>query len=141
MSRSNVELFLRLEPDVPKLTHQHGVAPVHAGGKTFMHKTRELESLEAKYVSLLKPHAPSEPWKCPIHLTTAWYFRRPKSAKGLWKTTKPDTDNLVKTLKDCMKTAGYFEDDALVCVDTVAKYWSDSKHGIHIRMKDLTNEQ
>jgi len=140
---SEIELFVRIEPDVPKLTHQHGIEPAVLGnGKPFMHKTRELENLEAKYVSLLRPKAPKVPWNCPIHLTTAWYFKRPKSAKGIFKTTKPDTDNLIKTLKDCMKTAGFFKDDALVVLDTVAKYWvgEDAKHGIHIRMRDLTEE-
>ncbi len=140
---SDIEFFLRIEPDVPKLTHQNGVKPaVLPNGKPFMHKTRELENLEAKFVSLLADKAPEKPWKCPIHLTTAWHFRRPKSQRGVFKTTKPDTDNLVKTLKDCMKTAGYFVDDALVALDTIAKYWVDDNamHGIHIRMHDLTDE-
>lgn len=142
-SHSDIEFFFRIEPDVSKLTHQNGIEPgVLGNGKPYMHKTPALENLEAFYVSHLKRNAPKEPWTCPIHLTTAWYFLKPKRAKGIFKTTKPDTDNLVKTLKDCMKQAGFFADDALVVIDTIAKYWRDEsgKHGIHIRLRDLSNE-
>lgn len=145
-SRSNnpvVDVFLRIEPDIPKLTHQNGVEPgVLGNGKPYMHKTRELEELEAFYVSHLKKVAPPQPWTCPVHLTTIWKFRRPKKAKGKFKTTKPDTHNIVKTFVDCMKTAGFFKDDNLVAVETIAKYWEDPDrpHGICIVMRDLTDE-
>lgn len=138
---SDIEFFFRIEPDVSKLTHQNGIKPgVLGNGKPYIHKTPALENLEAFYISHLKSFAPASPWTCPIHLTTAWYFLRPARAKGIFKTTKPDTDNLVKTLKDCMKKAGFFTDDALVVIDTVAKYWFDAsqKHGILIRLQDLS---
>jgi Holliday junction resolvase RusA-like endonuclease len=136
----DIKLFLRIEPDISTLTHQNGVEPVHRGGKTFIHKTRELKNLEAFYVSHLKKFAPEKPWKCPIYLKTAWYFRRPKDKKGKLKTTNPDTDNLVKTLKDCMKKAGFFVDDALVAIELISKFWvdDDSPHGIEICMKDFS---
>lgn len=142
MCRSDLKIFLRIEPDIPKLTHQHGIKPTCRGGKVFQYKTQELQNLEALYQSLLAPHAPESPWDCPILLRTTWNFRRPKSAKGLYKTTKPDTDNLIKTLKDCMKAAGYFKDDALVAVEQTAKVWAneDCEHGIEIRMIDLSAE-
>ena len=107
-----------------------------------MHKTRELEALEAFYISHLKTRAPEKPWTCPIWLQTAWYFKKPKNAKGKLKTTKPDTDNLVKTLKDCMKKAGYFKDDALVAMELTAKFWAEETqaHGIEIKMIDLTDK-
>lgn len=136
--RSEISLFMRLEPDIPRLTHQHGVAPVHAGGKTFMHKTAEQRAVEAKYCALLRPHAPKEPWNCPTHLSTVWRFRS-KSKRG-WKLTKPDTDNLVKTLKDCLTRCGFFTDDALVCLESIAKVWvaEDQPHGVEIRLRDIS---
>ena len=142
-AHSDIEFFFRIEPDVSKLTHQNGVEPsVLGNGKPYMHKTKALENLEQFYITHLAAMAPEKPWNCPIHLTTAFYFLKPKSAKGKYKTTKPDTDNLVKTLKDCMRIAGFYKDDALVAVDTIAKCWrtADKPHGIHIRLHDLTNE-
>lgn len=143
MCHSDIEFFFRIEPDIPKLTHQNGIRVGLLGnGKPYMHKTKALEELEAKYVSHLIEQAPDEPWNGPIHLTTVWYFRKPKSQKGIYKITKPDTDNLVKTLKDCMRVAGFFKDDALVVVETIAKYWRNENepHGILIRLHDLSNE-
>lgn len=136
--RSEISLFMRLEPDIPRLTHQHGVAPVHAGGKTFMHKTAEQRAVEAKYCALLRPHAPNEPWNCPTHLSTVWRFSS-KRKRG-WKLTKPDTDNLVKTLKDCLTRCGFFTDDALVCLESIAKVWvaEDQSHGVEIRLRDIS---
>ena len=140
-SHSEIALFLRLEPDIPRLTHQNGIKVATRGGKAVMYKSAELRNLEAKYCALLKPHAPSEPWNCPISLTTEWIFRKPKGAKGIFKTTKPDTDNLVKTLKDCMTRCGYWKDDALVVMDGCTKLWADENepHGIIIRMTEPIN--
>lgn len=137
-----IELFLRIEPDISTLTHQNGIKAAHRKGKTFVHKTRELKALEAFYISHLKTRAPEKPWTCPIWLQTAWYFKKPENAKGKLKTTKPDTDNLVKTLKDCMKKAGYFKDDALVAMELTAKFWTEENqaHGIEIEMIDLTDK-
>lgn len=147
-AHSDIKLFLRLEPDIPKLTHQNGTEPfVRKNGKPGIRKTRELVALEDKFVSLLHKSAPSEPWKCPIHLTTIWKFSAPKkvsfdSSNVAWKTTRPDTDNLVKTLKDCLKVAGFYVDDALVSLDTIGKVWvpETAEHGIEIRLHDLTDE-
>ena len=137
---SDLHFFFRIEPDISTLTHQNGVKAAHRGGKTIIHKTRELENLEAFYVSHLKGFAPKKPWKCPIYLKTSWYFRRPKNKKGKLKTTKPDTDNLIKTLKDCMKQAGFFKDDALIAIELTSKFWvdDDQQHGIEVCMKDFS---
>lgn len=139
---SEINIFLRIEPDISSLTHQHGIKPHCVNGKPIMHKTPELKSLEAFYESLLFDHAPEKPWNCPIHLTTIWTFLRPKSRKGKFKVTRPDTDNLIKTLKDCMKRTGYFTDDEIVVSDHVVKKWAPASkpHGITIVMRDLTNE-
>ena len=140
---SDIKLFMRLEPDIPKLTHQNGIKTRVVNGHAQVYKTPALRDLEAKYISFLKPFAPPEPWTCPISLTTLWSFRKPKGAKGLFKTTKPDTDNLIKTLKDCMTRCGFWKDDALVCREVISKIWHDpdEKHGVLISITDLSQTQ
>lgn len=135
---SDIRLFMRLEPDIPRLTHQNGLKTRVLNGHAHVYKSPALRDLEAKYCALLKPHAPKEPWNCPIALTTEWVFRKPKGAKGIFKTTKPDTDNLVKTIKDCMTRCGFWKDDALVVEDHCTKLWAeeDEPHGILIRIHD-----
>ena len=150
-AHSDISLFMRFEPDIPKLTHQNGLKTCIVNGHSQVYKSPELRDLESKYMSFLKPYAPDEPWDCPINLVTFWYFRMPKKCKKYplrspdtydeqyWKTTKPDTENLLKTLKDCMQRIGFFADDACVCLDTIGKVYvpEDKPHGILIKIHDL----
>lgn len=140
LPHSDIKLFMRLEPDIPKLTHQNGIKPCIVNGRAQMYKTPALRNLEAKYISFLRPFAPPEPWNCPVCLTTEWIFRKPKGAKGILKTTKPDCDNLIKTLKDCMTRCGFWKDDALVFAEQCVKLWADENepHGIKILVQDCT---
>lgn len=50
---------------------------------------------------------------------------RGKHPNGSYRTTKPDTDNLQKLLKDCMTTEHFWTDDALVCSEITEKFWAD----------------
>lgn len=139
-ARSDIKLFMRLEPDIPKLTHQNGIKTRVVNGHAQVYKTPALRDLEAKYISLLKSFAPTTPWNCPISLTTRWSFNRPKGCKGIFKTTKPDTDNLVKTLKDCMTRCGFWTDDALVVAESCVKWWvgENDPHGVFIMIEDYS---
>lgn len=135
---SDIHLFLRLEPDIPKLTHQNGIKTRVVNGHAQVYKTPALRDLEAKYMSLLRPYAPKEPWDVPIHLVTEWIFLKPKSAKGMLKTTKPDLNNLIKSFEDCMTRCGFWKDDALIYSHTSTKLWADENepHGIRILIQD-----
>ena len=141
-AHSDIKLFLRLEPDIPRLTHQNGIKTRVVNGHAQVYKTPALRALESKYISLLKSFAPTTPWDCPIRLETEWIFRAPKGEYGIYKTTKPDTDNLVKTLKDCLTRCGYWKDDALVASERCDKLLADEDepHGIRIIIHDLNNQ-
>ena len=84
---------------------------------------------------LLK-HAPERPLNGPITLVTIWEYPRGKHKHGEYKTTKPDTDNMVKLLKDCMTKAGFWTDDAQVAAETVLKIWSDEP-GIGVYVEEI----
>ena len=72
-----------------------------------------------------------------MELRTTWLFPIGKSHKsGEWRTTRPDTDNLQKMLKDCMTKCGYWKDDAQVVREIVEKKWAQAP-GIHIEIKRL----
>ncbi len=73
-----------------------------------------------------------------LSLTTIWFFPMGKSHKdGEWRTTRPDTDNLQKILKDCMTKLGFWMDDAQVSREYVEKRWSDMPTGIYIDIEKL----
>ena len=65
-----------------------------------------------------------------------WCFPRGRHGNGEYRTTRPDTDNLQKLLKDCMTAAGFWKDDALVASEIVEKFWADVP-GIYVRIEEL----
>lgn len=127
------EFFLELDP--PRVTSQM---------KGINYKTRHVftkpevtaaENLFAEHLEFFKPTMPSEE---PIRLRVEFHFGYSgKSHKdGEWKTTKPDTDNLIKILKDVMTRVGFWKDDAQVVLETVGKKWSKTP-GILISWKEM----
>lgn len=95
-----------------------------------------------------KEHMPFVPMPGPISLEAHFFFARPKhhfTKKGLrptaahYHTVKPDTDNLVKALKDCMTTLGAWSDDAQVCMETVTKQYGP-KPGVLVIIEPLSIE-
>ena len=83
-------------------------------------------------------HKPSKPLEGSVELTAGWLFPKGKAHKhGEWRTTRPDTDNLQKLLKDCMTKCGFWKDDAQVVREIVEKRWSNEPTGIYIRIERL----
>lgn len=68
-----------------------------------------------------------------------WCFPLDKGKRhrdGEFKTSRPDTDNLQKLLKDCMTKAGFWKDDAQVCEEFVQKLWA-ALPGILIQVREM----
>jgi Holliday junction resolvase RusA-like endonuclease len=86
----------------------------------------------------LAVHKPDKPMAGPVSLRVLWLFPKGKSHKnGEWRTTKPDTDNLQKLLKDCMTRCGFWNDDAQVVREVAEKRWADEPSGIYIEVEEL----
>ena len=133
--------FLNFEPNPPTVTHQEKKVRV-VNGRPMFYMPPELANARALLAAKLKPFAPPRPLDGPIHLGVSWAFTPPRSVRvkePTWKTTKPDTDNLQKMLKDVMTECGFWKDDALVCSETVEKIYHspDEKHGILILVRSL----
>lgn len=143
---SSILFFLRLEPDIPHLTHQNGlkICSVRGDSSPRMFKSPALRNLEAKFIAHIRPYAPATPWTGPVCLETDWLFRAPGKLRLAddrieWKTTKPDTDNLIKTFKDCLVKAGFVKDDALICSEKNSKYYTseNAPHGVKVCVSKL----
>lgn len=82
----------------------------------------------------------------PVYLTVVFEFPYRKAEpkknregfKFLHKDTKPDTDNMVKLVKDAIGEAGFWKDDAQVAHELVAKRWGPEP-GVHILLGPLEN--
>ena len=83
-----------------------------------------LKAARAKLRGHLAPYRPEAPLDGALMLTVKWCFPTSKTHPGgTWKTTKPDTDNLQKVLKDEMTHLGFWHDDAQVCSEHIEKFY------------------
>ena len=128
------EFFMAMKP--PTVTAQeHRLTAIN--GKPFVYDGEKIVDAKSKLTAHLSKHTPSEPYASAVRLITKWCF--PKTGRhqnGDYKTSKPDTDNLQKLLKDCMTKCGFWKDDALVCSELCEKFWADFP-GIFIHIEEL----
>lgn len=108
----------------PTVTHQEKDIAV-VKGKPVVYEPAELKAVRSKLMAHLGQYAPLVPLQGAVRLMVKWCFPiTGKHEDGEWKTTKPDTDNLQKLLKDCMTDLGYWKDDAQVASEIVEKFWA-----------------
>lgn len=129
-----MEFFMPMQP--PTVTHQEKKVHV-VKGKPVMYEPPQLRAARAKLTAHLAQHKPVQPMTGALRLVVKWcYPCGEKHAPGTYKTTRPDTDNLQKLLKDCMTDVGFWMDDAQVASEIVEKFWADVL-GIYIRVQEL----
>lgn len=131
-----VKFFLPVAP--PTATHQTQAVRV-VKGKPVFYDPPALADARQKLTALLWLHRPPKPMTGPVELCVMWCFPLDKGKRhrdGEFKTSRPDTDNLQKLLKDCMTKAGFWKDDAQVCEEFVQKLWA-ALPGILIQVREM----
>lgn len=103
-------------------------------------KSDALESAEADYLSLLRPHRPPQPLEGALevgivfvwpHLAGASQKRRVALEP---KTTRPDLDNSGKALIDCLVKLQFLYDDGQVARLTLEKFHGPTP-GVTVRLE------
>lgn len=133
MKKMKTEFFMPMIP--PTVTAQEHKVMVK-NGKPVFYNPSEVKQAREKLTSHLAKFKPSEPYKSGVRLITKWCFPRGKHQDGEYRTTKPDTDNLQKMLKDCMTALRFWSDDALVASEICEKFWAEVS-GIYIKVEEL----
>ena len=128
-----LQFFLPMIP--PTQTHQEKQVTVK-NGKPVFYDPQELKAARMKLRDYLAKHRPKEPMPGGVRLIVKWCFPRGVHPDGSYKTTKPDTDNLQKMLKDVMTEVGFWKNDAQVASEIVEKFWAETT-GIFIRVEEL----
>jgi Holliday junction resolvase RusA-like endonuclease len=129
-----IEFFIPIIP--PTTTHQEKQVHV-VKGKPVFYEPAELKAARSKLEAHLAKNKPEKKYTGAIRLLVKWCFPvTGKHKNGDYKTTKPDTDNLQKLLKDVMTHLGYWKDDALVASEVVEKFWADIP-GIYIMISEV----
>ena len=128
------EFFLPMKP--PTATHQKKAVRV-VNGKPVFFEPADLKTARAKLEAHLAKHAPPQPYTGALRLVVKWCFPvADKGANGQYKTTRPDTDNLQKLLKDVMTVLRFWRDDAQVASEIVEKFWADVP-GIYVAIEEI----
>lgn len=138
--KNEIEFFLCMIP--PTVTQQeHKVRVVN--GKPVFYEPPELRSARQLFMDSLIKHVPENPLDGPLQLITKWIWpiedisgQQRLEECWQWKTTKPDTDNLIKMLKDCMTRTHFWKDDAQVASEITEKFLS-GKPGIYVKVVKL----
>lgn len=139
-----IEFFLPMIP--PTVTQQEHKVMIR-NGKPFFYEPAELKAARKKLMDFVVRYVPEAPILGTVRLTTKWIWPLPKKqidrlkSTGLhdfmmYKSTKPDTDNIIKMLKDCMTRCGFWSDDAQVASEITEKFLG-MHPGIYIRIEEL----
>ncbi len=120
---------------VPTVTHQEKKWRV-VNGKPECYEPTALRTARSKLTAYLAGHRPEKPLRGGVRLLVKWCFPHGRHRDGEYRTTKPDTDNLQKLLKDCMTATGFWRDDAQVASEIVEKFWSEVP-GIYVQVCEL----
>ena len=130
------EFFMNINP--PTVTHQEKRVAIKNGKPVFFEDTN-LKNARMLFMAQLSRFRPAEPMKGAVELLTKWCYIG-KVIEPKYKTTKPDTDNMIKLLKDCMTRSNFWADDAQVACEITEKFVVPERPGIYVRVKELERE-
>ena len=125
-----MNFFLPMVP--PTVTQQeHKVMVSRKTGRIVFYDPPALKSARQFLMDSVGRFAPDLPLTGPVRLVTKWIwpFEELPMMEMIpeeyheWKVTKPDTDNLIKMLKDCMTRTGFWKDDAQVVSEVTEKFF------------------
>ena len=130
----SLQFFVQMK--LPTKTHQEKKVRV-VNGKPVFYEPAELSAVRSKFRDALATYVPHQPFVGAVRLVTKWCF--PVSGKhsdGEYRTSKPDTDNLVKLLKDVMTGLHFWKDDAQVASEIIEKFWADIP-GLFVAVEEI----
>lgn len=128
---TEIRFFIPMIP--PTVTHQEKKVAVR-NGKPVFYEPAELKAARAKLAASVAAYAPDQKLDGPLQLITKWIW--PGDGPARYKTTKPDTDNMIKLLKDCMTAAGFWNDDAQVASEVTEKFLG-MPCGIYVEIRQV----
>lgn len=136
--RTNLIHFIE-KMRIPTTTQQeHDLAVNRRTGKPYVHDSQEIKNARMSFRAHLSQHIPREPFTGPLSLSVTWCFYDAGDHKDLeYKTTRPDTDNMIKMLKDEMARCGFMKNDAQVAVEVNRKIWTRDFEGIIVDVAAL----
>lgn len=124
-SLQEIEFFVPMDKLPTVTAQQKGVTIIK--GKPHFYKKKEVQEVEEFFEFILKTKKPQEAMTGAVALTIGYHFPAKKPHKdGQPKVTRPDTDNLIKLVKDVLTRVGFWIDDSQVFCETYYKVYLDT---------------
>lgn len=98
----------------------------YRNGKVMSYPSKSLEKARRVYnVALRGCEKPSEPFAGAVKLTLGFHYgtKDKRKIQGIWKTTRPDCDNVAKVFVDSLVHHGWMVDDANIVQLSITKTW------------------
>lgn len=130
------EFFMSMNP--PTVTHQEKRVTIKNGKPVFFEDTR-LKSARELFMANLARFRPPEPMTGCVRLLTKWCYPG-KVKEPRYKKTRPDTDNMIKLLKDCMTRVGFWRDDAQIASEITEKFIVPNRPGIYVLVEEIADD-
>ena len=128
-------LLFRLDIDPPRTTAQEKGVTVIRGIPRFYEK-QEVKQARYYLESALAPWKPKRPLEGALSVNMVWdYPHKGRHKDKEPKTTKPDIDNMVKLMLDCM-TGTFWQDDRQIVKLTIEKRWNE-KGAIGVLIQEI----
>lgn len=102
-----------------------------------LYNPSKVEDVKEKYLAYLDKFKPDRLFSPPISLRICFMFHSDKVDHPTLKITRPDTDNMLKLLKDCMTKKSFWKDDSHVAMEMTSKYWVPGPEGILIEVEEV----
>ena len=109
------------------------------------YKSGVQKAVEHDYLSLLSPYRPDAPIEGAVMLAVAFTWPHlaatPKRRRHLLvpKITRPDADNIVKSLQDCLVKLRFVHDDGQIAKLVLEKFHGpDAQVGIRIQLAAMS---
>lgn len=135
MENEVVQFFVPLKK-LPTVTHQEKKVHV-VKGKPVFYEPDDLKKARALYMGMLSEFKPKQKLRGAIRLTLKFLYYRGKSHHdGEYKVTKPDLDNNIKLIQDCLTKLEFWEDDRFVASLIIEKFWAEVP-GIFVRIEKI----
>lgn len=137
-----IEILLPYAPLT--VTHQNKKI-VRCGNYIKLANSKKLNEAITHYETLLQPYAPHSPLTGALEMRLQFVFPFPKSARkadkyeGSPKVSRPDWDNLAKTLQDCLTRLCFWQDDSQIVKAFVMKCYGEQPR-ITITIKGFNHE-
>ncbi|MBQ9328928.1 MAG: DUF1732 domain-containing protein [Solobacterium sp.] len=132
---TEIRFTIPIQP--PAKTFQDKGIGISKSGKRYLYDRADLAEEKEKLKAWFSHFRPEQPLKAPVGMSLGFLYKETDRHHAMtWKTTKPDCDNLAKTITDILQELGFFKDDKDIAELYVAKGF-DEVPSIEVKLVEL----